>query len=110
MHDLQRERIQAWAKLLEGPEVAGIVDDADDEPRALGTALAECKRARTTIGAALGALATRPPNGISREWVACIDEILSIADRACVMLVAAQDPEPPAHGVLWPVWQGGPAN
>ena len=106
MHDLGRERIQAWAKLLEEPAVAGPVDPA----RTVTAARSECQLARVTIGAALGALAERPRPGLSREWVACIDEILAIADRACAMLVAAQSAPAEPSTALWPVWQGGPAS
>jgi hypothetical protein len=106
MADVARERVRAWAQLLAGCEI---------EERASAPTIAdshgECQLARATIAGALGALdraalAGGPRNGIAREWVACLDEILSIADRACTMLRASKASE--QGGPLWAVWERNP--
>jgi hypothetical protein len=75
-------------------------------PTSIGAAAAGCQDARSRLAAALAAAdGARPEAGrdaISREWVACLDEILAIADRACRLLNATRGGEGPA---LWNVWE-----
>lgn len=108
MSDIAQERARAWAQLLAGDEV-----QRQAAPRpTLADSHGECHLARASIASALGALdrAERdggPRNGIAREWVACLEEILSIADRACGMLRASAPDG--ATGPLWAVWERGPS-
>jgi hypothetical protein len=101
MHDVGRERARAWARLLEGSPApaAGATD------RIAGASTA-CRSARSGVAVALGILDARRDDrshdGLSREWVACLDDILAIADRACVVLAAAREQGATAP---WPVWE-----
>lgn len=109
--DAARERAVAWAKFLEEEAFAELEPTTVRAP--IARALDDCRQARSSLTMALGAIdrATRegwPHNGIAREWVACLDQILAIADRACGMLHDSDDFDD-AAGDRRPVWEGARA-
>jgi hypothetical protein len=105
--DIAQERMKAWASLLDEP----VHVEPNRQRPPLDRSWEACQEARSRLGGALVALdraavAGWPRNGISREWVACIDEILAIADRACTVARNTLPADGPHDVAQWPVWEG----
>jgi hypothetical protein len=96
---MAHQRVKAWSKLLEEAPTRGATGR-------IAVATEACQTARSGLAVALGALDAGVEGGshhaVSREWVACLDDILAIADRACAMLAATGQTGASAP---WPVWE-----